>query len=181
MTSAKLWACLTPVNGTRLSNIWRQTEYMLICLSPATIIVFNRKALKKFGGFGGAANGINQGRLKNTLLGIHKKIRKMESVNKILTQITERLMEEFKPERIFLFGSHAWGIPGKNSDLDLLVIVEESDLSPNKRASIAYRCLRDVPYPLDILVKTRKEVEKYSKVPAALEYKIINQGKLLYG
>ena len=37
-----------------------------MCLSPATIIVFNRKALKKFGGFGGATNGIrNRSDLEN--------------------------------------------------------------------------------------------------------------------
>ncbi len=90
-------------------------------------------------------------------------------------------MSEFRPERIFLFGSHVWGSPDKNSDLDFLIIVEESSLTPAKRATHVYRCLRDIPYPLDILVKTHKEAEKFSKVRAALEYKILNQGRLLYG
>ncbi len=108
-------------------------------------------------------------------------MKEMESLDKILSQIINTLVSEFKPERIFLFGSHVWGNPDKNSDLDFLIIVEESNLSPVRRAALAYRCLKDIPYPLDILVKTRKEVEKFSKVPAALEYKILNQGKLLYG
>lgn len=43
--------------------IWQQTED--ICLSPATIIVFNRKALKKFGGFGGANRIRNRSDLEN--------------------------------------------------------------------------------------------------------------------
>jgi len=74
-----------------------------------------------------------------------------------------------------------WGDPNPDSDLDFLVIVKSSELSPAKRAALAYRCLRDIPYPLDILVKTRKEITKYSHVPAALEHQILRRGKLIYG
>jgi predicted nucleotidyltransferase len=105
----------------------------------------------------------------------------MNSIDKLLSQITIRLVSEFKPERIYLFGSHVWGRPDRNSDLDLLIIVKDSKLSPARRASLAYRCLRDIPYPLDIMVRTRTEMKKYLKVPATLEYKILNHGKLLYG
>ena len=105
----------------------------------------------------------------------------MESIDQVLEEITKRLVEEFAPEQIFFFGSHVWGNPHQDSDLDLLVIVKNSELSPAKRASFAYRLLRDIPYPLDILVKTRKEVKKFSEVPAALEYQILHRGKLLYG
>ena len=80
-----------------------------------------------------------------------------------------------------LFGSHVWGNPHSDSDLDLLIIVPKSDFSPTKRASIAYRCLRDIPYPLDILVKTRKEIERFVQVPVSLEHQIISRGKRLYG
>ncbi|PIP41208.1 MAG: DNA polymerase III subunit beta [Desulfobacterales bacterium CG23_combo_of_CG06-09_8_20_14_all_51_8] len=110
----------------------------------------------------------------------------MESIHqtlndRVLTQITQRLVEEFAPEQIFLFGSHAWGHPDLDSDLDLLVIVTNSDLSPPKRASRAYRILRDIPYPLDIMVKTRQEVNKFANVPAALEHQILQRGKQIYG
>lgn len=90
-------------------------------------------------------------------------------------------MEEFSPEQIFLFGSHAWGNPGPDSDLDVLVIVEDSDMIPAKRAARAYRRLRNIPYPLDIMVKTRQEVNRFSKVPAALEHQILQRGKRIYG
>ncbi len=111
----------------------------------------------------------------------HKRASNMESIDQVLEEITKRLVEEFAPEQIFFFGSHVWGNPHQDSDLDLLVIVKNSELSPAKRASFAYRLLRDIPYPLDILVKTRKEVKKFSEVPAALEYQILHRGKLLYG
>ncbi len=105
----------------------------------------------------------------------------MTSLHETIPLITERLVNTFRPERIFLFGSHAWGTPDEDSDLDLLVIVETSEFSPPPRAARAYRCLRDIRYPLDIMVKTREEVETYAHVPAALEYKILPNGRLLYG
>lgn len=99
----------------------------------------------------------------------------------LLSDITNRLVNEFRPENIFLFGSHVWGTPHKDSDLDLLVIITDSNYSPSKRSSVAYRCLRDIPYPLDILVKTRKEIEKFAQIPISLEHQILNKGRCLYG
>ena len=98
-----------------------------------------------------------------------------------LKEITRRLVAEFAPERIILFGSHAWGHPAENSDVDLLVVVSESDVPPPQRAARAYRCLREVPVPLDILVKTREEVERTRHVPASLIHEIFERGRVLYG
>ncbi len=103
------------------------------------------------------------------------------SIDQLILEIVDRLVKEFNPENIFLFGSHVWGTPNSDSDLDLLVIVSDSDISSSKRSSIAYRCLRDINYPLDILVKTRKEIEKFSQVSFSLEHQILLKGKCLYG
>jgi uncharacterized protein len=103
------------------------------------------------------------------------------SIEQLLLEVTNRLVKEFSPENIFLFGSHVWGTPHKDSDLDLLVIVTNSDFSPTKRSSTAYRCLRDILYPLDVLVKTRKEIEKFAQVPISLEHQILTKGRCLYG
>ncbi|MCP4685460.1 MAG: nucleotidyltransferase domain-containing protein [bacterium] len=70
-----------------------------------------------------------------------------------LTEVTRRLVAELKPEQIILFGSHAWGRPTEHSDVDLLVIVPHSDRRPAQRATSAYRCLRDIPFPLDVLIR----------------------------
>ncbi len=101
--------------------------------------------------------------------------------DRLIFDITDRLVKEFNPENIFLFGSHAWGTPNADSDLDLLIILSSSDISPTQRSTLAYRCLRDIPYPLDILVKTREEVEKFSQVPQSLEHQILLKGRCLYG
>jgi len=98
----------------------------------------------------------------------------------MLQEITQRLVVEFQPEQIFLFGSHAWRKPDENSDVDLLVIVPHSDMKPVQRAVLAYRSLRGTPIPADILVKTRAEVDEYRDVYASLECEILEKGKVLY-
>ncbi|MCP4661992.1 MAG: nucleotidyltransferase domain-containing protein, partial [bacterium] len=90
-----------------------------------------------------------------------------------LTEVTRRLVAELKPEQIILFGSHAWGRPTEHSDVDLLVIVPHSDRRPAQRATSAYRCLRDIPFPLDVLVKTRAEVEQASRARTSLVSEIL--------
>lgn len=96
-------------------------------------------------------------------------------------EIVQRLVAEFHPETIYLFGSHAWGKPTSDSDMDLLVIVGRSRQKPIQRAVRAQRSLRGIKAPVDVLVKTRREFEKYTSVKASLEAQITREGKLLYG
>jgi len=98
----------------------------------------------------------------------------------LLQEITRRLVDEFQPGEIILFGSHAWGEPDENSDLDLLEIVPQSDLAPARRAMRACRCLHGLGISKDILVRTRAEVERYRHVRASLEYQVFQKGKVLY-
>jgi uncharacterized protein len=98
----------------------------------------------------------------------------------LLREITRRLVEEFQPEQVILFGSHAWGVPTVDSDVDLLVIVTDSDLSEYERAVSAHRCLGGLDVPKDIIVKTRAEFDFFRPVLASLEHKIAERGKVLY-
>ena len=52
----------------------------------------------------------------------------------LLDEVTGRLAAEFQPEQVWLFGSHAWGQPDDGSDLDLLVVIPQSDETPVRRA-----------------------------------------------
>jgi predicted nucleotidyltransferase len=99
----------------------------------------------------------------------------------ILSEIVERLVVEFDPERIILFGSHAWGNPDEDSDIDLLVIVSETNERPIARAVRAHRCLHGISLPMDLIVKTQQEVNRFEKVSSSLEAEILRRGKVLYG
>lgn len=105
----------------------------------------------------------------------------MRSINdSLIDEMTEKLVQEFQPEEVILFGSHAWGIPDKSSDVDLMVIVAQSNLSDYERSVLAHACLKDVDVPKDIIVKTRPEFDFFRNVRASLEHKIARRGKVLY-
>ncbi|HKS38109.1 MAG TPA: nucleotidyltransferase domain-containing protein [Verrucomicrobiae bacterium] len=99
----------------------------------------------------------------------------------LLNEVTRLLAAEFQPEQVWLFGSHAWGQPDEGSDVDLLVVVRQSDESPVRRAQRAHRCLRGLGIAKDILVKTRAELERFRNVRSSLEAEILEHGRLIYG
>jgi predicted nucleotidyltransferase len=106
----------------------------------------------------------------------------MQTVSQeVLDEMTRRLVAEFQPEQIILFGSQAWGTPDEGSDVDLLVIVPYSELPPVQRAIRAHLCLSGLNVPKDVLVKTRAEVERFRSVYASLECEILERGRVLYG
>jgi uncharacterized protein len=95
--------------------------------------------------------------------------------------MVRRLVAGFQPEQIILFGSYAWGEPTEDSDIDLFVIVPDSDERPINRMQRAHRCLIGMGLAKDILVKTRAEAERYRHVGASLEHKVFADGRVLYG
>src|SRR5580658_6087562 len=99
----------------------------------------------------------------------------------LLETATKRLVAEFQPEQVWLYGSHAWGKPHEDSDVDLLVVVGHSDETPIRRSQRAHRCLRGLRMPKDVLVETRQEVDRVKKLETSLEYTILSCGRRLYG
>src|ERR1051326_5469049 len=91
----------------------------------------------------------------------------------LLEEVTRRLAAEFQPEEVWLFGSYAWGQPDDGSDLDLLVVVQESNETPVRRAQRAHRCLKGLGIAKDILVKTRPEFDRFRHVRSSLEAEIV--------
>jgi len=99
----------------------------------------------------------------------------------LLEDAVERLKAEFAPEEIYLFGSHAWGTPTEDSDLDLMVILPQSDERPIRRDQRAQHCLGRLPYSIDILVRTRHEVNRVREVPGSLTRAVLETGRKIYG
>ena len=99
----------------------------------------------------------------------------------LLETATKRLVAEFQPEQVWLYGSHAWGNPHDDSDVDFLVVVSDSDETPIRRSQRAHRCLRGLQMPKDILVETRQEVDRVKKLKTSLENVILSRGRRLYG
>ena len=101
--------------------------------------------------------------------------------NHLLDQITQKLVVNLNLEQIILFGSYAYGEPTEDSDIDLLVIVAQSDEPRYRRSRQAYKALRGIGISKDILVMTRAEVKRKVSIPSSLINQVLGQGKVLYG
>ena len=94
--------------------------------------------------------------------------------------LLERLVDIYDPEVIYLFGSLAWGNPDENSDLDILIIIEESNEKIYKRPIKGIKALRGLKIAKDIMVYTNDEFNKLASDKGSLFYKIKTEGIKLY-
>jgi uncharacterized protein len=101
------------------------------------------------------------------------------SVGRSLRPAIQRIAEELNPEKIILFGSYAYGKPNPHSDVDLLIVLQ-TNVSLKERSWMVSRLLLPRPFPVDILVKTPKEIEKALKSGDFFLQEILTRGKVLY-
>ena len=90
-----------------------------------------------------------------------------------------RLAQEFKPERVILFGSCASGKPNENSDVDLLVVMNHSKRKNVEQAVDIDRKI-DYSFPLDLLVRKPAEVKRRIALHDAFLVSILKQGRVMY-
>ena len=93
----------------------------------------------------------------------------------------ERLVAEFHPEQIWLFGSYAWGEPTSDSDLDFYLVVGETSENSRARAQRAHRTLRGLGMAKDVIVATSEAARRFGNLRPSLTYKIFREGVKLYG
>jgi len=99
---------------------------------------------------------------------------------KKLDEAIRRIAAALQPEQIYLYGSHAYGQPSEDSDVDLLVILTDSALPPHRRAVEAYRALRGLLLPAEVKVVTRQEFERRTQWFSTIERVAREKGKVLY-
>jgi uncharacterized protein len=96
-----------------------------------------------------------------------------------LPTMKRRLIREFHPERIVLFGSQARGDAGKDSDVDLLVVMPE--VGDARRLRIAMRvALHDLPVSKDIFVTTPDRVQRYGDLVGTILRPALREGVTIY-
>ena len=98
----------------------------------------------------------------------------------IIEEVKRRLVDVYKPSKIYLFGSYAWGTPHEESDLDILIVIDESQERPIKRSFNGYKALWGLGIAKDIIVYTNDEFEASAQKEASLQYKIKHHGKVIY-
>ncbi|MEW6681139.1 MAG: nucleotidyltransferase domain-containing protein [bacterium] len=98
----------------------------------------------------------------------------------IIEEIKEKILNQFQPQKIVLFGSYAWGSPKSGSDLDLLIVKESKEVF-HKRSIPLYRLFRKWMIPMDFIVYTPEELMKYKDIKGSFINKVLAKGRILYG
>ena len=96
-----------------------------------------------------------------------------------IDEMVRRIVAKFDPERIILFGSHARGTGGPDSDADLLVVMRPLG-SRREQATQIDMELVGVDMPADVIVVTPEDVERKRDVLGTIIRPALREGKVLY-
>jgi predicted nucleotidyltransferase len=101
------------------------------------------------------------------------------TASEIIKQMVQRIIEQFNPEKIILFGSYARGTAGPDSDVDLLVVMRVDGSKRRQRLEIR-AVLNGVGLAKEVVVVTPEEVEKYQDMVGTIIRPAFQEGKVLY-
>jgi uncharacterized protein len=98
--------------------------------------------------------------------------------NKEIDRFVRQIVRKFNPERIILFGSHAYGTPSSSSDVDIFVVMN----TPLKPVEQEVLIRREIPrvFPLDLIVMKPRQFARRMKLGDTLVRTVASKGKILY-
>ncbi len=105
-------------------------------------------------------------------------VQRRDGTSAAIRQVAREIKRSSHPQKIILFGSHAYGTPTPDSDVDFLVILN----SKKRNVEQALRISRSVshPFPMDIVVLKPREVTQRLKGGDLVLREMVTKGKLLY-
>jgi predicted nucleotidyltransferase len=96
---------------------------------------------------------------------------------RVIRRYSRAIAEEFNPDKIILFGSYAYGTPNEDSDVDLLVVMPARD---KHAQAVRIRWRLAAPFPLDLIIRTPKEIAWRLAEGESFLTTIVSRGKVLY-
>ncbi len=106
-------------------------------------------------------------------------VKTRSSVKKQIRSMVRRIVAQFNPEQIILFGSHARGQAGPDSDVDLLVVMPVEGSKRAKQLEIR-AAVHDVHLPKDIIVSRSEEFQWRKDTVGTIEHPAVREGQVLY-
>ncbi len=101
------------------------------------------------------------------------------SVRREIDKMVQRIVERFDPEKIILFGSHARGGAGPDSDVDLLVVMKVEGSKRDKQLEVR-AALHDIHVPKDIIISKPDEFQWRKDIVGTIERPAHREGRVLY-
>ena len=97
---------------------------------------------------------------------------------KDIREIVQQIVERFRPQKVILFGSYAQGRPTKDSDVDLLVVMDVNEQTLHAAARISGAI--DHPFPLDIIVFRPSDLKASLERKGVFATEVTAKGVVLY-
>ena len=99
----------------------------------------------------------------------------------IIQDILEKLLADYAPEKVILYGSYAYGKPDRDSDIDLLIIKETTERFIDRWVTVQQILTGTHPsIPVETLVLTPQEMERRLAIGDQFVEEIITRGEVLY-
>ena len=102
-----------------------------------------------------------------------------DAVESAIDEMVRIIVQRFDPERVVLFGSHARGHAGPDSDVDLLVVLRFTGSKREKEIEIGV-ALHEIRTAKDIVVVSPEEVERFGDVAGTIIRPALREGRILY-
>lgn len=97
-----------------------------------------------------------------------------------VTRLTEVITTHVEAKKIILFGSYAQNTVRSDSDIDILVLVDDSVSNPREIVQLLYRKVYElIGIPCDILVEHESTFRERSALPT-IERTVVREGKVIY-
>jgi predicted nucleotidyltransferase len=96
-----------------------------------------------------------------------------------IKKFCDEIAEQFRPRKIILFGSYAYGNPTEDSDVDLLVVMNRTRYR-GERMSLRIRHALQRDFPLDLLVRTPADMAKRLRWGDSFIGEIVEKGEVMY-
>lgn len=99
---------------------------------------------------------------------------------KSLKKITRKIVKEYKPKKIILFGSYAWGKPTEDSDFDLFIVKNSRKRRIDRERELRTMLIGNNFPPMDLLIYTSQELKRRFQIGDFFIKDIFKKGKVLY-
>lgn len=91
-----------------------------------------------------------------------------------------RIVQVSRPQMVIVFGSYVSGTPNWNSDLDVLVVTDDTVTNPRQESVRIRQALREIHMPVDIVVVPRRQWEQFKDTPGLVYREALRTGKVVY-
>ncbi|MDI6752714.1 MAG: nucleotidyltransferase domain-containing protein [bacterium] len=104
-----------------------------------------------------------------------------KEVQQLIAEMVEKIVSSYKPSKIFLFGSYAYGNPDRDSDIDMFIIKDTQERPIDRWVNVCQVVSdRKRRIPFEPIVITPKELEERIRIGDQFIGEILTKGEVLY-